>query len=194
MSESNREDLPDEGAPFDPTAEIPYPSTYSGSQTPPEPAPPPAPNPYAAPPASSFPPPPSSSPDAAPEPPSPYGTPPAFGAPPPPPTGQSSPYGDPSVPYGTPPPAYYQTQAPQSNTSALVLTIISGIGVFACCAVTIIPLILGVVALAKQTTEPEQSAKFAKWGWISFAITIVLAILAVIAVIVLGTLDSATGY
>ena len=187
MSESNREDLPDEGAPFDPTAEIPYPSTYSSGGTPPESPPPPTPNPYAAPPASSFPPPPSNSPHGAPEAPSPYGAPPAFGAPP---TGHSSPYGDPSVPYGTPPPAYYQTQAPQSNTSALVLTIISGIGVFACCAVTIIPLVLGVIALAKQTTDPEQSANLTKWGWISFAATIVLAILAVIGFFALSTTGS----
>src|SRR5690606_7550351 len=128
------------------------------------PPPPLADNPYATPTPSDFPPPPSG--------PSPYG---ATGGPSP--YGQQPPYGAPGSPYGAPPPAYYQTQAAQSNTSALILTILSGLGVFVCCGVTIISLILGIVALTKQSSEPEQSAKLTKWGWVVFGISAGLAVL-----------------
>jgi len=100
-----------------------------------------------------------------------YGTP-AYGA---------SPYGDPNAPYGTPPPAYYQQAPSQTNNSALVLTILSAVGMFACCGVTIVSLILGILGLAKQASDPEQSRKLTKWGWIAFAAGFVLGILAFVA-------------
>lgn len=116
----------------------------------------------------------------------PYGTPPPpSGGAPYPQQGQtpygSAPSGNQNPPYGTPPPAYYAQAPSQSNTSALVLTILSGIGVFACCGVTIVSLILGIIAITKQSTDPEQSAKLAKWGWIAFAVGLVLAVLGTIA-------------
>lgn len=111
-----------------------------------------------------------------------YGTPPPPSGSPYPPEGQqspygASPYGDPNAPYGTPPPGYYTQAPPQSNTSALVLTILSGIGMFACCGVTIVSLILGIVGLTKQATDPVQSAKLTKWGWIAFAVGLGLAVI-----------------
>lgn len=103
------------------------------------------------------------------------------GPPPAPGAYGASPYGDPSSPYGAPPPAYYQQAPSQTNNSALVLTILSGIGIFACCGVTIVSLVLGIIGLTKQATDPVQSAKLTKWGWIAFAAGLVLAVLGFIA-------------
>ncbi len=168
MSEHNREDDATSGGSFsDPTA----------------PADPPPPSPYGAPPAtpSQVPPPPSA----------PYGTPPPVN--PYPTSGQSpygqpqAPYGDPNAPYGAPPQAYYQQLPSQSNTSALVLTIISGLGMF-CCGLSVVSLVLGIIALVKQSTDPVQSAKLAKWGWIAFAVTAVLGVLLVVGYVVAMTM------
>lgn len=198
MSERNDEGHPD----FDPTAETPYPSSYSGDESFPPP-PPPAPSSWQTPNEDSsateqigagatqpVPPPPpvgespfGQSPYGQPGDPSPYGQPAPYGA-------AGAPYGSPGAAYGAPPPSYYQTQPSQQNTSALILTILSGVGVFACCAVTIIPLIFGIVALTKQTTDPVQSVKLTKWGWVSFAITAALGLFAMIALIVFGNVSS----
>lgn len=83
-----------------------------------------------------------------------------------------------------PPPGY--GAAPTQNTSALVLTIISGITTVTCCLPGIIPLIFGILALTKNSTDPEGSRKMAKWGWIAYAACIILSILAVVAFIVVG--------
>lgn len=171
MSEQNREDdRPDEGEYSDPTAPAPDPqwtqpldgtppppplAPHHGQESPPYGAPPPGPSPYPQP--------------EAPQ--DPYAQPAPYA-----PSG-AAPYGDPSSPYGAPPAAYYQQAPSQQNTSALVLTILSGIGVFSCCGVTIPALIFGIVALVKQSTEPVQSAKLAKWGWIAFAAGFALAII-----------------
>ena len=128
-----------------------------------------------------------------------------YGAPPPPPYGAapgqppygaapgqppygaapgSSPYGDPNAPYGAPPPGYYSQAPSQTNTSALVLTILSGLGIFACCGVTIVSLVLGILGLTKQATDPAQSAKLTKWGWIAFAAGLVLAVVGFVLYVV----------
>lgn len=128
----------------------------------------------------------------APGPGAPYGTPPPPPPPSPyppqgqPPQGQygASPYGAPASPYGTPPPNYYQSGPAQSNTSALVLTILSGIGMFTCCGVTVVSLILGIIGLTKQANDPVQSAKLTKWGWIAFAVGLVLAVVALVLYII----------
>ena len=111
---------------------------------------------------------------------------PGVGAPPAPPApgaygayGSTS-YADPNATYGAPPPAYYQQAPSQTNNSALVLTILSGVGIFACCGVTIVSLILGILGLTKQASDPAQSAKLTKWGWIAFAAGLALAVLALI--------------
>ena len=83
------------------------------------------------------------------------------------------------------PPAAYGAPAPQ-NTSALVLTILSGIVTVSCCIPGIAPLILGIMALTKQSTDPEASRRLSRWGWIAFAIGMALVVIGVIAFIAFG--------
>ncbi|MCA1782476.1 MAG: hypothetical protein ABR500_08205 [Dermatophilaceae bacterium] len=170
MNDSNREDSSShEDRHVDPTAPPPYPQEYGNPASPPPP-PPPAGAPFGTPP------PPPSSPYA---PPSGAGS---YGAPA---------YGTPDAPYGAPPPAYYQNAAPQSNTSALVLTIVSAIGTLSCC-LPLPALILGIMALTKQTSEPEQSAKLAKYGWITFGVMVALAVVAFVAFMGIAVLSAPT--
>lgn len=176
MSDTPREnDTPEgdrpEGTDSDPTA--PYPQQYSPQDA--GPPPPPASTAYGAPTGGE--------PYAAP---GPYGTPGPYGAP-----DAANPYGTPAAPYGTPPQAYYQSAPPQSNTSALVLTIVSAIGTLSCC-LPLPALILGIVALSKQTTEPQRSAQLAKYGWITFGAMIALAVIAFIAFIGFSVVTSSS--
>lgn len=182
--------------PMDPTApsdagwpaSAPEPS--SSAPAPDAPAHPEAqPSPYEAPPASYQ------------APPSPYDTqqlaqPPVYGSQPTPYGQPSSPYGQQPDPYGAPP-AYGQPQpgygpgpyaaAPQTNGSALALTIISAIGALSCCLITLPSLIFGIIALSKQSSDPVQSAKMAKYGWIAFGICVALAVLAAIGFFAAGS-------
>lgn len=192
MSENNREDgSSTEDQHVDPTAPPPYPQEYGAPPPPPPqgaatfgtPPPPPPLSPYATPGQGT---PPSPDESASPYGGSPYGGSPASGSP-----SGAAPYGMPASPYGTPPPAYYQSAAPQSNTSALVLTIVSAIGTLSCC-LPLPALILGIMALTKQSTEPEQSAKLAKYGWITFGVMVALAVIAFIAFIGFFVVSSST--
>jgi hypothetical protein len=197
MSETPRDDQPaPEDGRTDPTAPLPYPEQYSSPQfPPPPPAPPTAPLQQGGPPDGTPPPPalgggPEGDPYAAnPYESSPYGANPyegnPYGGAPQPP------YGAPQAPYGSPPPAYYQSAAPQSNTSALVLTIVSAIGTLSCC-LPLPALILGIIALTKQSTDPAQSARLAKYGWVTFGVMVGLAVLAFFAVIAFGFVTSPT--
>lgn len=118
------------------------------------------------------------------QPPAPYSAPPAgapYGAPPPPPYARpvpppaASPY-----PYATAPAGL---SSPTSNASALVLTIVSAVALAFCGGVLVIPaLVLGVVGLAKQSTDPQGSQRMSRWGWWAFAVGVVLSILTVVAV------------
>ncbi|KRE44027.1 hypothetical protein ASG74_04185 [Knoellia sp. Soil729] len=83
------------------------------------------------------------------------------------------------------PPAGYGAP-PEQNTSALVLTIVSGITTLTCCLPGIVPLILGIMALTRNATDPVGSRRLAKWGWIAFGIGIALAVIVIGAVIVFG--------
>lgn len=150
-------------------------------------------------------------PDAGP-PPQPWTPPPAYGQQPPPAYGQP-PYAQPSPgqdPYAPDPYAqqpYAQQgygqqvggyapqpyaapgtygQPPRSNGSALTLTIISGITTLSCCLFTAPALILGIVALTRQSTDPEGSARMTRYGWIAFAVAIALALVAVGIFVALG--------
>lgn len=159
----------------------------------------PAQNPYGAPPAPPV---------------DPYGAPSASGAYPPPPTpgasvpsygqsapsGQSAPYG-PAAPYGSAP-AYGPGSpyaAPRNNTSALVLTIVSGlttvITIGFCVGIVFVPaLVFGIIGLTKQSSDPESSRKMSRWGWISFGVAIGLGVLAIVGIVVLaGTNGAFTG-
>jgi hypothetical protein len=176
VSESPREnDTPDGERPentySDPTA--PYPQQYSPQDAGPTP-PPSAASPYGTP---------GPSATGPTTPAGPYDTPAPYGAP--------GPYGAQGAPYGTPPPAYYQSAPPQSNTSALVLTIVSAIGTLSCC-LPLPALILGILALTKQSTEPDRSAQLAKYGWITFGAMFALAAIAFIAFIGFSVITSST--
>lgn len=191
MSDTPREnDTPEsdrpEGTYSDPTA--PYPQQYSPQDAgPPQP---PSSSPYGAPPAGGEapvpPPPPTATPYGVPTGADPYGAPGPYGTP-----DATNPYGSPGTPYGTPPQAYYQSAPPQSNTSALVLTIVSAIGTLSCC-LPLPALILGIVALTKQTSEPQRSAQLAKYGWITFGAMIALAVIAFIAFIGFSVVTSSS--
>lgn len=122
-----------------------------------------------------------------------YGEPPAYGGqpayPPPPAYGQQPGYGYSPSPYAAPGP---YGQVPQRNGSALALTIVSAITTLGCCLFTAPALILGIIALTRQSTDPESSARMARYGWIAFGVAIVLSIVAVavfFAVASTGTFD-----
>ena len=54
---------------------------------------------------------------------------------------------------------------PQRNGSALALTITAGILTVFCCSLLTLPsLILGIIGLTKQSTDPEGSARPTRYG------------------------------
>ena len=102
----------------------------------------------------------------------------------------STAYGQP--PYALPPGPY---GPPPKNGNALALTIVSAIGTVLCCLLCLPSLILGIVALSKQSTDPQGSARLARWGWYALAGAAVIAVIAIVAFIALaaaGSFDSGT--
>ena len=89
---------------------------------------------------------------------------------------------------------YYATGAPStpSNTSAIFLTIVSGLFTVTTCVIGIPSLIFGIMALTSNSTDPIGSRKKAKTGWIIFAVNAGLIVLAAIAVgaIIIANSDS----
>ena len=76
----------------------------------------------------------------------------------------------PAVPaYGQSP---YATGAPApSNTSAIILTIVSGVSMLSTAFLVGIPsLIFGIMALTSNSTDPVGSRKKSRTGWIIFAV------------------------
>lgn len=112
------------------------------------------------------------------EPPNPYAA-----NPPPPsnPYASGNPYGSSSAPglppVGLPPYGYQQVPERQTNVSAIVLLILSGL--MFCCVVQIPATILAIVALTKQNADPQGSRRLTKYGWIAFGVGIVLAVVVV---------------
>jgi len=123
----------------------------------------------------------------------------------------SNPYaqGPPPPPYaqGPPPPAYGQAQSGQqypaysqqpygtgqqapANASAIVLTVLSGVSVVSCNILAIASLVLGIVALTKNTTDHEGSRRLTKIGWIVFAAVWGVAILVFVGLLVFAALAS----
>ncbi|QKE82580.1 hypothetical protein [Arthrobacter sp. NEB 688] len=187
--------------PAPPAADPPHYSTpsydlpaYDAAQDAPAPPAPSASDPYGAGPFPSAPPTPPANPYGSPAPAA-YPPPPGAGYPPAP--GAPSPYGiDPAWAPGAPGSPY---AAPRNNTSALVLTIVSGlttvITIAFCVGIVFIPaLVFGIVGLTKQSSDPESSRRMARWGWISFGVAIGLGVLALVGIIVLaGTNGAFTG-
>jgi hypothetical protein len=111
----------------------------------------------------------------------------------------AQPYGQqqPAQPYGQqqPPQPYGQQQpGPQypaygqqpyatgphteTNGSAIVLTILSGVIMLSTCFLVGIPsLIFGIMALTSNSTDPDGSRKKAKTGWIIFAVNFGIVVL-----------------
>ncbi len=90
-------------------------------------------------------------------------------------------YGQQPGPYGQPPYAAPGTygQPARTNGSALALTIISGLATVSCCLLSAPALIFGIVALTKQSADPEGSARMTRYGWIAFAAGFALSLLAI---------------
>ena len=184
----------------DPTA--PTWATPDPTQPIPSPQPPVTPpSPYAAPEPYVAPPPPQAAPYGQapygqPPQPGPYGQPP-YGQPP-----QPAPYGQPPYgqnPYGQspypPPPVPYG--APQQNNGALTLTIVSAVATVMCCLLCLPALIFGIVALSKQSTDPQASARMTRYGWIALGVCVALAVLLVVVFVALGVFgafDASTSY
>ena len=104
-----------------------------------------------------------------------------------------APYGVPPGPYGSPPGPYAPYGAPPAkNTSAVVLTVLSGIATVLCCLFGLPSLILGIVALSRQTTDPQGSARMTRYGWITFGVFLALAVVAVFLIGAFGTLSDST--
>lgn len=108
----------------------------------------------------------------------------------------SDPYGQqfPAPPYGQQYPAppygqqYYAAGAPAvpSNTSAVVLTIVSGVSMLGTAFLVGIPsLIFGIMALTSNTTDPVGSRKKSRIGWIIFAVNVSILILLIVGAIAL---------
>ena len=96
-------------------------------------------------------------------------------------------------PPGTPlpPPYAYPMGAPTpTNTSAIVLIVLSSLTIFTgyCCYIGIPGLVLGILGVTKQATDPEGAAKLTKIGWISFGALIGLTLLAVAGFILFAVL------
>lgn len=164
----------------DPTAPIPTPPTPPSASRPEDEQP--AAGPPSTPPVA----PPLSNPYAQ-QPPQPHGE-----QPPPPPYGQQPP----SQPYGQQPGAQYpaygqQTYATgphtETNGSAIVLTILSGVFMLSTCFIVGIPsLIFGIMALTSNNTDPVGSRKKTKTGWIIFGVNFGIVVL--LAIVGLGLL------
>ncbi|MDO5503333.1 MAG: hypothetical protein Q4G67_09195 [Actinomycetia bacterium] len=83
----------------------------------------------------------------------------------------------------SPPPAYYGSAAPQTNVSATALTTVSAVGLFLCCGITLPALVLGIAAMVQQTTNPEQSRRLSRYGWITFAVVLGIAVAALVGLL-----------
>jgi len=137
----------------------------------------------------------------------PYGSTPPYGAPPyaAQPYGQQPSYGQqpPVQPYGQQPPGGYGQQYPGygqqpyttgANGSAIVLTILSVLSLFVCNPLALGSLIVGIVALTKNATDPQGSRRLTKTGWIVFAVIWTLTIVGlVLFVITSGLSDDLNG-
>jgi len=64
------------------------------------------------------------------------------------------------------------------------LTVLSGVSLVFCNILAIASLILGIVALTRNTTDHQGSRRYTKIGWIVFAAAWALAILGIIAYVI----------
>ena len=82
----------------------------------------------------------------------------------------------------------------ETNGSAIVLTVLSGISFLFGNILAIGSLILGIIALNKNSTDHEGSRGLTKIGWIVFAVTWAVAVLAgIVLIIIFAALLSGSG-
>ena len=185
--------------PASPAPEVPSRSAQDAPPTPPVPP---------APPGSDYPPY-GEQPSAAPQPPPPPAPPVSNPYAQQPPT---DPYGQPAGQYGQPQPGqqyppygqspYATGASAPSNTSAIVLTIVSGVSMLGTAFFVGIPsLVFGIMALTSNNTDPVGSRKKSKVGWIIYAINaavvVLVVVFGVVALVVFsrdGTFNSDTGF
>ena len=103
----------------------------------------------------------------------------------------TDPYGQPAGPYGQPQPGqqyppygqspYATGASAPSNTSAIVLTIVSGVSMLGTAFFVGIPsLVFGIMALTSNGTDPVGSRKKSKVGWIIYAINAAVVLLVIV--------------
>ena len=121
---------------------------------------------------------------------------------------QPDPYGRPAGQYGQAQPgqpytAYgqqpYGVAAPAAtNTSAIVLTILSGVSIVFGNILAVGSLVLGIMALTSNSTDPVGSRKKTKTGWIIFAVVwavaFVVLVIAVISLVAFSSNMPSSGY
>lgn len=90
--------------------------------------------------------------------------------------------GGPALPSGAPNPFGPPPATTQPNTSAIVLTVLSGMATLSvyCACIGLPPLIFGILGITKQSTDPEGAARMTKIGWIVFVVMSALTALAAI--------------
>lgn len=88
-------------------------------------------------------------------------------------------YGQTPADYGYPPPGVSAYAPSQTNGSALALTIVSGLAIVSCFGILhgIVGIIFGIIALTKQSSDPEGSRRVAKTGWIVLGVLVVLSLI-----------------
>jgi hypothetical protein len=127
-----------------------------------------------------------------PGPPAQYGQP-AYGQPA---SGQPG-YGPPG-PYSQGPgyaPSPYARPGGQTNTSAIALTVVSGLSTLVGCIFAIPALILGIMALVKQGASPGDAARLTRWGWIAYAVALAFVVIGgIIAIAIFASTSTSTGY
>lgn len=99
--------------------------------------------------------------------------------------------GTPALPSGAPNPFGAPPPSSQPNTSAIVLTVLSGIATLSvyCACIGIPPLIFGILGITKQSTDPEGAARLTKIGWIVFGVMTLLTVLAVAGAIAFAVMN-----
>ena len=114
-----------------------------------------------------------------------------------PPFAQAPPYGGPqgygqdgysAPPYNPGGYGHYYATTPTatSNTSALVLVIVSGLATLVFCGVGLPSLIVGIISMTKQNDDPAGSRRLSKIGWIVFGVICAIAVIAVVVLIAIG--------
>lgn len=87
--------------------------------------------------------------------------------------------------------SYSTGASTQTNGSAIALTIVSALSL--CNIFAAAPLIMGIIALTRNSTDPEASRRLTKIGWIVFAAIWALSLLLLVGGLALGILSDPSG-